>query len=192
MSHGEVRFVKAQTQNKISFHVEINERHKKAFPSINKSKEFSSFFPHLLLQKKEKTKELAKLSSNMLFVVFNAKGEYNRLVWSCLKNLPHQFETDTQMIPKIEVIQHVNDVVRSISVFLAKLIKNANFNERLMMEALFVSNYFDCDILICFMVQCTNHLSETTFSDNFQDLISIADVITEIKDAKESNKEKFC
>lgn len=47
------------------------------------------------------------------------------------RHLPHQLETYTQVIPKVEIVQHVNDVVRSIGIFLSKLIKNTNFDEGL-------------------------------------------------------------
>lgn len=93
------------------------------------------------------------------------------------EHLPHQLEADTQMIPKVEVVQHVNDVVRSIGVLLAEFVENAHLDERLMVEALFVSDDFDCDILICFVVQCANHLPKAALANHLQDLIAIANVI---------------
>lgn len=93
------------------------------------------------------------------------------------QHLPHQLEANTQMISEVEVVQHVNDVVRSIGILLAEFIENANLNERLMVEALLVPNDFDCDIVICFMVQCANNLAETAFANHFQNLVAIANVI---------------
>ena len=92
-------------------------------------------------------------------------------------NLPHQLETDTQMIPKVEIVQHVNDVVRSIGVLFAQLIENANLDECLMVEAFLVANDFDCDVLTRFMVKSTNHLSKASLSNHFQNFIAIANVI---------------
>lgn len=94
-----------------------------------------------------------------------------------LYNSPHQFKTNAQMIPKVEIVQHVNDVVRSIGIFFTKFIENANLDERLMMKTLFVANDFDCNILIDFMVQCANHLPETAFANHFQYFIAIANVV---------------
>lgn len=81
------------------------------------------------------------------------------------------------MIPKVEIVQHVNDVVRSVGVFLSQLVEDADLNECLVMEALFVANDFDCDILICFVVERTNHLAEASLSNHLQDLVTVTNVI---------------
>lgn len=47
------------------------------------------------------------------------------------RHLPHQLETYAQMVPKVEVVQHVDDVVRCIGVLLTQFVENANFDERL-------------------------------------------------------------
>jgi hypothetical protein len=81
------------------------------------------------------------------------------------------------MISKVEVVQHVNDVVRSVGVLFAEFIENANLDERLMMEALFVANDFDCDILIGFVVEGSNHLSKAALSNHLEDFVAITNVI---------------
>lgn len=92
-------------------------------------------------------------------------------------NLPHQLEAYAQMISEVEVVEHVDDVVRAIRIFLAQLIKNSNLDECLVVEALFVANDFDCDILISFVVERTNHLTEASLSNHFQYFIAVADVV---------------
>lgn len=81
------------------------------------------------------------------------------------------------MISKVEVVQHVNDVVRSVGVLFAEFIENANLDERLMMEALFVANDFDCDILIGFVVERSNHLPEAALANHLENLVAITNVI---------------
>lgn len=93
------------------------------------------------------------------------------------KHLPHQLEAYTQMIPKVEVVQHVNDVVRSVGILFAEFIENSNLDEGLMVEALLVANDFDCDVMIRFVVQCANHLAEASLSNHFQDLVAVTNVI---------------
>jgi hypothetical protein len=64
------------------------------------------------------------------------------------------------VIPEVEVIQHVDNVVRSVGVFLAQLVEYANLDQRLVMKSLLVANDFDCDILIGFVVERPNDLTE--------------------------------
>ena len=90
---------------------------------------------------------------------------------------PHQFEANTQMISKVEVVQHVNDVVRSVGVLFAELVENANFDEGLMVEALFVANNFDCDILIGLVVEGPNHLSKAALANHFEDFVAITNMV---------------
>lgn len=46
-----------------------------------------------------------------------------------------------------------------------------------MMEALLVANDFDCDILIGFVVEGPNDLSEAALANYLQDFVAIANVI---------------
>lgn len=96
---------------------------------------------------------------------------------------PQQFEAYTQVIPKVEIVEHVNNVVRLIRVLFAQLIENSNLDERLMMEALLVANNFDCHILIGFVIQCPDDLAEATLANHLEYLIAIAYVI--VNDLKE-------
>lgn len=81
------------------------------------------------------------------------------------------------MISEVNIVEHVNNVVRSIGILLPQLVENTDFDKRLMMEALLVANYFDCHVLICFVIEGTYDLSEASLSDDFENFITIADVI---------------
>jgi hypothetical protein len=105
------------------------------------------------------------------------------------QHLPHQLETDAQMIPKVEVVQHVNDVVRSVGVLFAEFIKDAHLDERLMVEALLVANDFDCDILICLVIQGADHLAKAAFSNHLEDFVAITNVI--VNHLKWKREKKF-
>jgi hypothetical protein len=97
------------------------------------------------------------------------------------------------MISKVEVVQHVNDVVRSVGILFAEFVENANLDQCLMVEALFVANDFDCDILIGFVVECTNNLSKASFSNHLENLVAITDVIVnhlKAGDGKKRNNER--
>lgn len=50
------------------------------------------------------------------------------------------------MVPKVEVVQHVYHIVRLILVLQPKVIQHPDFHQRLMMEPLLVSYYFDCHL----------------------------------------------
>lgn len=92
------------------------------------------------------------------------------------------------MISKIEVVQHVNDVVRSVGVLFAEFIENSNFDKRLMVEALLVANNFDCDILIGFVVESSDNLSKAAFANHFENLVAITDVVVNHLRGEKSRK----
>lgn len=83
------------------------------------------------------------------------------------------------MIPKVEVVQHVNYIVRSIGIFLAEFVENPDLDECLMMKSLFVADDFDCDILVRFVVEGSNHLPEAPLSNHLQDLVTVTNVIVD-------------
>jgi len=92
------------------------------------------------------------------------------------------------MIPKVEIIQHVNNVVRSIAVLLAQFIENPNLHQGLVMEALLVSNDFYRNVLISFVIQGSYHLPKASFANHFKDLKTIADVI--VNNLKQQTREQ--
>lgn len=95
------------------------------------------------------------------------------------------------MVAEVEVVQHVYDMVASVRVLLPQLVQYPNLDEGLMVEALLVADDLDCDVLLGFVVQRPDHLSEAALADNLQDLVPVADVVVHNlktnKKAKESN-----
>jgi len=51
---------------------------------------------------------------------------------------PHQLKTYAQMISEAEGLQHVNDIMSAIFIFVAKMIQDIYFNKCLMMKSLFI------------------------------------------------------
>jgi hypothetical protein len=99
------------------------------------------------------------------------------------------------VVPEVEVIQHVDNVVRSVGVFLAQLVENAHLDQRLMMKSLLVADDFDCDILIGFVVHGSNDLPERALTDHLEYLVAIADVIMDdlrVSDGRIRGKKLEC
>lgn len=57
---------------------------------------------------------------------------------------PHQLKTYAQMISEAEGLQHVNDIVSAIFIFVAKMIQDIYFNKCLMMKSLFIPEKKKC------------------------------------------------
>ena len=50
----------------------------------------------------------------------------------------HELETDAQVIPEVEVVQHVDDIVWRVTVLFPEVIQDFDFDEGLMMESLLI------------------------------------------------------
>lgn len=81
------------------------------------------------------------------------------------------------MIPEVEIVEHVDDVMRIVRVLLAQLVQDAHLDQRLVVEPLLVPNYLDGHMMIRFMVQRTNHLAEAALAYHLQDLVPVRDVV---------------
>lgn len=104
--------------------------------------------------------------------------------------LPHKLERDAEMVAEVEVVQHVYDMVASVRVLLPQLVQYPNLDEGLMVEALLVADDLDCDVLLGFVVQRPDHLSEAALADNLQDLVPVADVVMHNLQTKKQRKAK--
>lgn len=62
--------------------------------------------------------------------------------------LPHQLKTDAEMIPEVEVIQHVDNIMLSILVLGPEMVEDAHLYERLVVEPLLVADDLDGDMLV--------------------------------------------
>lgn len=83
------------------------------------------------------------------------------------------------MVAEVEVIEHVYHVVRSVRVLLAQFVQYPNFDEGLMVEAFLIADDFDCHVLVGFVVQRPDDLTEAAFADDLKDFVSVADVVVD-------------
>lgn len=81
------------------------------------------------------------------------------------------------MIPEVEVIQHVNDVVLAVLVLGPQVVEDAHLDERLVVEALLVADDLDGHVLVGAVVQRADHLPEAALADHLEDLVAVADVV---------------
>lgn len=81
------------------------------------------------------------------------------------------------MIPEVEIVEHVDDVMRIVRVLLTQLVQDAHLHQRLVMEPLLVPNNLDGHVVIRFVVQRTNDLSKAALANHLQDLVPIRDVV---------------
>ena len=51
---------------------------------------------------------------------------------------PHELERDAQVVSEIEVLGHVDYVVSPVAVFLAQVVQNFHFHQRLVVKSLLV------------------------------------------------------
>lgn len=67
----------------------------------------------------------------------------------------------------------MNHVVLRINlhVFFPKVVQDSHFDQSLMVEPFFVSDYFDGDMLPRFVIQGPDDLTETTLSNHFKNLV---------------------
>lgn len=81
------------------------------------------------------------------------------------------------MVAEVEIVQHVDDVMRVIGVLLAQLVQDANLDQRLVMEPLLVPDYLDGHVLVGFVVQGPNDLAEAALANHLEDLVAVRDVV---------------
>lgn len=63
-------------------------------------------------------------------------AKLQRLV--CLRFLLHELEADAEMVAEVEVVEHVDDIVRTVSVLLAQMVQDANLYQCLVVEPLLI------------------------------------------------------
>ena len=83
------------------------------------------------------------------------------------------------MIAEVEIIEHVYHVVRSVHVLLAQFVQYPNLDEGLVVEAFLVPDDFDCHVLIGFVVQRPDDLTEAALADDLEDFVPVADVVVD-------------
>lgn len=88
-----------------------------------------------------------------------------------------ELESDADMIPEDETVQHVHDVVRIVLVLFFQVLQDTDFLLSLSVEPLLISDHFQGDVLVGFVIVGFDDLAERAFSDLFQDFVPIADVV---------------
>lgn len=105
-------------------------------------------------------------------------SDYSKPVHARLHQ-PHKFEADAQVVPEVEILQHVDDIVSAVLVLLPDVIQDANFYKSLVMEALLIPDDLDGHVLVGHVVQGAYHLAKASFADHLEDLVPIGYVIVQ-------------
>lgn len=71
------------------------------------------------------------------------------------------------MIPEVEVLQHVDDVVIAVLILFSQVVQDADLDQRLVMESLLIPYDFDGDMLVGHVVQGPDDLPETALAYYF-------------------------
>lgn len=56
------------------------------------------------------------------------------------------------MIPEVEVVQHVYNIVGAISILLLQFLQYSNLDQGLMMKTFLIPYYLNSNMLICFVI----------------------------------------
>lgn len=91
----------------------------------------------------------------------------------------HELEADAQVVPEVEVVQHVDDVVSRIAVLLAEMVEDLDFDQRLVVKPLLVPDDLDGDVLARLVVQRADDLAERPLADHLEDLVPVRDVVVQ-------------
>lgn len=83
------------------------------------------------------------------------------------------------MIPEVEVLQHVDDVVVAVLILFPQVVQDADLDQRLVVEPLLVPYYLYGDMFVGHVVQGSDDLPETALAYYFQDLVAIADMVVQ-------------
>lgn len=81
------------------------------------------------------------------------------------------------MLSKHAVIVNPNDIVLVILIVEIKVFENLKFHACLILELLLVSDDFDCDHFLSFMVHALDGLSETSLAQKFEYFVPISKMI---------------
>mmetsp|Transcript_24009 Transcript_24009/g.42929 ORF Transcript_24009/g.42929 Transcript_24009/m.42929 type:complete len:303 (-) Transcript_24009:952-1860(-) len=91
-----------------------------------------------------------------------------------------QFEGDTKVIPKVEVIHHVHDVGGALEVLLPDVLQDLHFHKRLMVESLLVANYLQSHTSIVGLeVSRSDNLSEGSLSKRGHHLVAVQEMVVQ-------------
>lgn len=83
------------------------------------------------------------------------------------------------MVPEVEVLEHVYHIVQRVFVLLPEMIQDPDLDQRLVVKPFFVPDDLDGHMLICFVVQGSDDLSEAALADHLEDFVPIRYMIME-------------
>lgn len=91
----------------------------------------------------------------------------NKVVWldKLIKIHAQQFKWDEQMSPEYLVVNYSNDIVIIVLVAVLQIFKYPKLHARLILEPLLVSNDFDRDQLLLFVVKALQSLTKTATAE---------------------------
>lgn len=84
------------------------------------------------------------------------------------------------MISKIEVVQHVYDIVRLVFILQPEMVEDPDLHQRLVMEALLVADDLDGHLAPGAVVQGSDHLAEGSLANDLEDLVSVGYVVVDL------------
>ena len=88
-----------------------------------------------------------------------------------------QLKRNQQVFPKHARVLHSNDVHLVVGVILLQMLDYIQFDLRLMLEFVFVSDYLDCDNFLSLMVKAFESLAETTLAQKVQHFESEGEMV---------------
>lgn len=117
------------------------------------------------------------------------------------------------MTPKVKVVQHANSIPSILRILSSQLIQDADLKQSLsvtgfgvskfdcqrqqlyidfdILEPIYIPDYLDGHLFSCFVVQGSDNLARDAPSDNFQDFVTIGQVIVQHLDVFERNNDHY-
>lgn len=83
------------------------------------------------------------------------------------------------MVPKVEVLEHVDHVVAAVFVLFPQVVEDSHLHQSLVMEPFLVPDYFYGHVFVGHVIQSPDDLAEAALPDHLQDFVSVADVVVE-------------
>lgn len=88
------------------------------------------------------------------------------------------------MVPKVEIVQHVYDIVVALFVPFTQMVQNPHLDQRLVVESLLVPDDLDGDVSVGHVIERLDHLAETALSDHLQNFVAITNVVVQYLEKK--------
>ena len=137
------------------------------------------------------------MDDTMIFLIFeslqNLNGESSyQTEWNSLKIIvlyklikinTQAFKCNQKMLPKNNIIFNSDYIILIIFVMMIQKFQYSQFNTRLILKFLFISNNLDSINLLCFMIKTLYSLSKTSLPKKFKDFIN-AKILSKLKKAQ--------